>query len=79
MNGHMVEILTRRGKKQNKGMVEKDEEGYSLLADWDISRDAPYFGLKFQGQKTRYFYVWLDAPIGYYASLINWCCVTKKT
>ena len=58
--------------------MKKDEEGYSLLADWDISRDAPYFGFKIPGTENKYFYVWLDAPIGYYASLINWCASTKK-
>ena len=58
--------------------LKKDEEGYSLLADWDITRDAPYFGFKIPGTKNKYFYVWLDAPIGYYASLINWCTLQKK-
>ncbi|MFO1282813.1 MAG: methionine--tRNA ligase [Burkholderiales bacterium] len=39
------------------------------LADWDISRDAPYFGIPIPGHPGKYFYVWLDAPIGYLASL----------
>ncbi|MEP6607722.1 MAG: methionine--tRNA ligase [Burkholderiaceae bacterium] len=39
------------------------------LADWDISRDAPYFGIPIPGTTDKYFYVWLDAPIGYLASL----------
>ncbi|MBN8477985.1 MAG: methionine--tRNA ligase [Burkholderiales bacterium] len=39
------------------------------LADWDISRDAPYFGIPVPGHPGKYFYVWLDAPIGYLASL----------
>ena len=39
------------------------------LADWDISRDAPYFGIEIPGAPGKYFYVWLDAPIGYLASL----------
>jgi methionyl-tRNA synthetase len=40
------------------------------LRDWDISRDAPYFGFEIPDQPGKYFYVWLDAPIGYYASLL---------
>ena len=43
------------------------------LQDWDISRDAPYFGFKIPGEDEKYFYVWLDAPIGYIASLKNYC------
>ena len=41
------------------------------LRDWDISRDAPYFGFIIPGEENKYFYVWLDAPIGYFASLKN--------
>ena len=41
------------------------------LRDWDISRDAPYFGFRIPGSDDKYFYVWLDAPIGYMASLKN--------
>ena len=43
------------------------------LADWDISRDAPYFGFQIPQEKDKYFYVWLDAPIGYMASFKNLC------
>ncbi|MGH8806944.1 MAG: methionine--tRNA ligase [Noviherbaspirillum sp.] len=43
------------------------------LADWDISRDAPYFGIPIPGAPGKYFYVWLDAPVGYLASLKNYC------
>ena len=43
------------------------------LQDWDISRDAPYFGFKIPGYEDKYFYVWLDAPIGYMASFQNLC------
>ena len=42
------------------------------LRDWDISRDAPYFGFKIPDEEDKYFYVWLDAPIGYIASTQNW-------
>ena len=44
----------------------------SKLADWDISRDAPYFGIEIPDAPGKYFYVWLDAPIGYLASLKNY-------
>ncbi len=54
----------------------KDEEGNGGLGDWDISRDAPYFGIEIpdlpEGSPRKYFYVWLDAPIGYLASLKNY-------
>ncbi len=43
------------------------------LLDWDISRDAPYFGFKIPGFDSKYFYVWLDAPIGYISSTEQWC------
>jgi len=43
------------------------------LQDWDISRDAPYFGFKIPGTDDKYFYVWLDAPVGYLASFKNLC------
>ena len=47
------------------------EEGENTLSDWDISRDAPYFGFEIPGAPGKYFYVWLDAPIGYLASFRN--------
>jgi methionyl-tRNA synthetase len=43
------------------------------LRGWDISRDAPYFGFEIPGHPGKFFYVWVDAPIGYLASLQNWC------
>lgn len=46
------------------------------LQDWDISRDAPYFGFEIPGYPNKYFYVWLDAPIGYIASHQNLCART---
>ena len=42
------------------------------LKDWDISRDSPYFGFEIPDMPGKYFYVWLDAPIGYIASLENY-------
>lgn len=47
-------------------------EGEDGLGDWDISRDAPYFGIEIPDQPGKYFYVWLDAPVGYLASLKNY-------
>jgi len=43
------------------------------LRDWDISRDAPYFGFEIPGHAGKYFYVWFDAPIGYIAATQKWC------
>ena len=43
-----------------------------ILKSWDISRDEPYFGFKIPGEKDKYFYVWVDAPIGYMASASHW-------
>ena len=43
------------------------------LKNWDISRDEPYFGFKIPGEESKYFYVWLDAPVGYLASLKHLC------
>ena len=47
------------------------EDGKPKMGDWDISRDAPYFGIEIPDQPGKYFYVWLDAPVGYLASLKN--------
>lgn len=54
----------------------EDGESQSNLNDWDISRDAPYFGIEIPDEPGKYFYVWLDAPVGYLASLKAYC---KKT
>ena len=48
------------------------------LQQWDISRDAPYFGFEIPGEIDKYFYVWLDAPIGYMASIDNWATKNDK-
>jgi methionyl-tRNA synthetase len=50
-----------------------DEWFKTGLRDWDISRDGPYFGFKIPGEDNKFFYVWLDAPIGYMASCKNYC------
>ena len=43
------------------------------LRDWDISRDAPYFGFRIPGEQAKYFYVWFEAPVGYLSSSDKWC------
>ena len=58
----------------DKGVRAKLNEWFETgLQDWDISRDAPYFGFRIPGTRDKYFYVWLDAPAGYPASFINLC------
>ncbi|MDH3758388.1 MAG: methionine--tRNA ligase, partial [Gammaproteobacteria bacterium] len=58
----------------DKNAVAKLDEWFDAgLQDWDISRDAPYFGFRIPGTKDKYFYVWLDAPVGYPASFRNLC------
>ena len=57
----------------NKAKEWLDGEGDKALGDWDISRDAPYFGIPIPDAPGKYFYVWLDAPIGYLASFKNYC------
>jgi methionyl-tRNA synthetase len=68
---------TRKGSLQheaaNKLHEWLGEAGENRLTDWDISRDAPYFGFEIPGAPGKYFYVWLDAPIGYMGSFKNFC------
>jgi methionyl-tRNA synthetase len=52
--------------------IEPGPDGKPKMGDWDISRDAPYFGIEIPDAPGKYFYVWLDAPIGYLASLKNY-------
>ena len=80
-----VEFLqqwTQDGKLQSE-VANKIKEWFTIrtnpdgstsegLGDWDISRDAPYFGIEIPDAPGKYFYVWLDAPVGYLASLKNW-------
>jgi methionyl-tRNA synthetase len=56
----------------NKAKEWLEGKGDKALGDWDISRDAPYFGIPIPDAPGKYFYVWLDAPIGYLASLKNY-------
>ncbi|TNF88383.1 MAG: methionine--tRNA ligase [Gammaproteobacteria bacterium] len=62
-------VQTEIANKMNEWL----EEG---LQDWDISRNAPYWGFEIPDAPGKYFYVWLDAPIGYMASFKNWCEAT---
>ena len=64
------------GSIQKEVRNKLDEWFKKGLQEWNISRDAPYFGWLIPGYESKYFYVWLDAPIGYMASLKNLC--TKK-
>jgi methionyl-tRNA synthetase len=58
----------------NKAKEWLDADGEKALSDWDISRDPPYFGIRIpEIAEEKYLYVWLDAPIGYLASLKNYC------
>jgi methionyl-tRNA synthetase len=58
----------------HQNVTSKLEEWFAAgLQDWDISRDAPYFGFLIPGTDDKYFYVWLDAPMGYVASFLNLC------
>ena len=62
------------GGHTQKSVANKLDEWFkSGLKDWDISRDGPYFGFKIPGEENKFFYVWLDAPIGYMASAKNYC------
>ncbi len=69
----MLREWTRSGTLQSSVANKLDEWFASGLKDWDISRDAPYFGFEIPGHPGKYFYVWLDAPVGYMASFLNLC------
>jgi methionyl-tRNA synthetase len=72
-----LEQWTRSGAVQPEVLnkisewIEPGPDGKPKMGDWDISRDAPYFGIEIPDAPGKYFYVWLDAPIGYLASLKN--------
>ena len=61
----------------NKAREWLSGKGEEALGDWDISRDAPYFGIPIPDAPSKFFYVWLDAPIGYLASLQNYFVAGK--
>ncbi|MFT4268355.1 MAG: methionine--tRNA ligase, partial [Xenophilus sp.] len=77
-----LEEWTQNGRHVQPEVARKVKEWFTVrenadgtksegLGDWDISRDAPYFGIEIPGAPGKYFYVWLDAPVGYLASLKN--------
>ncbi|MBL7481706.1 methionine--tRNA ligase [Legionella bononiensis] len=69
----LLKNWTANGHLQTE-VANKLEEWFAAgLKQWDISRDAPYFGFPIPGTKDKYFYVWLDAPIGYMASFKKYC------
>ena len=65
--------LIESGYTQTSVLNKLDEWFRTGLKDWDISRDGPYFGFRIPGEADKFFYVWLDAPIGYMASCKNYC------
>jgi methionyl-tRNA synthetase len=76
--GDFLRRFTRSGALQEAVANKLDEWFEAGLKDWDISRDAPYFGFEIPGHPGKYFYVWLDAPIGYMASFANLCARTGR-
>ncbi|MES9858420.1 MAG: methionine--tRNA ligase [Sedimenticola sp.] len=74
----MLKSWTRGGHLQNEVSNKLDEWFTVGLQEWDISRDAPYFGFEIPDHPGKYFYVWLDAPIGYQASFQNLCDRTEE-
>jgi len=71
--GQRLRDLIAGGYAQRSVANKLDEWFEAGLKDWDISRDGPYFGFKIPGEEDKFFYVWLDAPIGYMASAKNYC------
>lgn len=69
----LLKEWTRKGHLQAEVANKLDEWFKAGLKQWDISRDAPYFGFPIPGTVDKYFYVWLDAPIGYMASFKKYC------
>ncbi len=69
----LLKEWTRGGHLQAEVANKLNEWFEAGLKQWDISRDAPYFGFPIPGAKDKYFYVWLDAPIGYMASFKKYC------
>ncbi|CAG0958175.1 partial methionyl-tRNA synthetase, partial [Gammaproteobacteria bacterium] len=71
--GRLTNIAPLQPEAANKMQEWLGVEGENRLSDWDISRDAPYFGFEIPDAPGKYFYVWLDAPIGYMGSFKNLC------
>ncbi|MCF8015875.1 MAG: methionine--tRNA ligase, partial [Chromatiaceae bacterium] len=73
----MLKAWTRGGSLQGQVANKLDEWFDAGLQEWDISRDAPYFGFEIPDHPGKFFYVWLDAPIGYMASFQHLCDSAK--
>ncbi len=71
--------LIRKPEFINPGIANQLQSFFDKgLADWDISRDGPYFGFPIPGEEDKFFYVWLDAPIGYIAATERWAEQTGR-
>ncbi|EOQ89939.1 methionine--tRNA ligase [Leptospira yanagawae serovar Saopaulo str. Sao Paulo = ATCC 700523] len=76
---NQLKTWMEEGNRLNEGAQKKLQEWFtSGLQEWDISRDGPYFGFAIPEEENKYFYVWLDAPIGYMASSLNFLKDEKK-
>jgi methionyl-tRNA synthetase len=73
LEGRLQPEVANKAREWLEGSTDTSGERSTGLADWDISRDAPYFGIPIPDAPGKYFYVWLDAPIGYLASLKAHC------
>ena len=77
--GEYLKDLISRPEFMNSGLSSQLQQFFSKgLADWDISRDGPYFGFPIPGETNKFFYVWLDAPIGYISATEKWAKETGK-
>lgn len=75
---NMLQAWIRSGTLQEQVANKMQEWFEAGLQPWDISRDAPYFGFEIPDAPGKYFYVWLDAPIGYMGSFLNYCNKNNK-
>ncbi len=77
--GDFVKELIGNPDFMNRGLATQLQQFFEKgLADWDISRDGPYFGFPIPGETNKFFYVWLDAPIGYISATEKWAKETGK-
>jgi methionyl-tRNA synthetase len=71
-DGRLQPEVANKVREWFKRVPDENGDDKASLGDWDISRDAPYFGIEIPDAPGKYFYVWLDAPVGYLASLQAW-------
>ena len=77
--GEYLKELIANPQFMNSGLSSQLQQFFAKgLADWDISRDGPYFGFPIPGETNKFFYVWLDAPIGYISATEKWAKETGK-